>query len=528
VPGQTLSSDYWNDAYIYTIIWPKLPECAIPDISDYPATLEILDDSVVEPREYQSTLPNSNIRRSSHHNTLVTPPHGCKMVCWVTSRLLSGHHNTPQPVGLCHVIQFFTSKYQREGEYKWSIVSRQDYGNHTDFETVAEAVASATASKSVDKSSADNMPGRKQLHVWKCSAGRSKSWRRFARLTTQASDQQVSRKWIRRKPVSIAHNFSSLLVWFPSALLRSQATRRLLHIKRFPYGQLPEKRSREKGVECVDYAYEHDQGLPQSLDEDTVSKGQAEHSNDNGDSEDGSVLGNVFIRFTWKDKALINGVGELDRFLRTGLAFCSGWRIDGFIRNDNHADVYSVHNDKVCSSKSQHGARFEAHVFLDEYHGNSQVFANRQKMRMRRSGKCSDSFWYNGRHIFVNRVHEQVVSFKLGNTEKEFPSLVDHRVYKKHAAAQRRHLRGRPSFADIVGIGLQETTTQTGLVGTSERGTELEADKDRYNKREKQKYKRKARRHATRVAEHVARSQHEVLQRHSNETSTHGKFRLER
>jgi hypothetical protein len=138
--------------------------------------------------------------------------------------------------------------------------------------------------------------------------------------------------------------------------------------------------------------------------------------------------GKAFMRFTWKDKIIANGVGHLDRFLPTGLLIRSGWRIGEFIRNDNHADVYSVSNKNISHYYSEAGSSLEAHAFLDEYHGNSGNYANRHKRRMRRGGCCLESFWLNDRHVLIIRIQKEMGSLISRNYEEEFPDLVDQKV----------------------------------------------------------------------------------------------------
>jgi hypothetical protein len=138
--------------------------------------------------------------------------------------------------------------------------------------------------------------------------------------------------------------------------------------------------------------------------------------------------GKAFMRFTWKNKTIANGVGHLDRFLPTGLLFRSGWRINEFIRNDNHADVYSLNSKDLRDHGHDAESSLEAHVFLDEYHGNSKNYASRKKSRMCRGGNFLDKFWHNGRHVFIIRVSKEVISFMSRNYEEEFPGLLDQKM----------------------------------------------------------------------------------------------------
>jgi hypothetical protein len=93
----------------------------------------------------------------------------------------------------------------------------------------------------------------------------------------------------------------------------------------------------------------------------------------------------------------------------------------------------------------------EAHVFLDEFHGNCEVYARRHKIRIRKSGDCIETFWYGARHVFVMRCEKKLEPFRLRNTEDEYPRLVDQRNCSDVAASQRQSFRARPSYTAIAG-----------------------------------------------------------------------------
>jgi hypothetical protein len=338
-----------------------------------------------------------------------------------------------------------------------------------------EAIRDANVSRSFETLPVVDVYGRKLLHLWKCSAGRHKSWRRYPRPTTQMYEQQRWSEWKRR---CIDHMLSMSVVWLPSAMLRSCQREACTRINRLVRRQSPDRSARRRESLAIDDTFDRNEGaISEYLNgKDCARQSKAKSLERGIEGDHDLVPGHAFIRFTWKDNTLTNGVGQLDRFLPTGLLFCSGWRIGDFIRNDSHADVYSLSMNNIHHCEPDITSSLEAHVFLDEYHGNSQTFANRHKARMRRSGHCLDIFWHEGRHVFINEVQRERQLFKLRNNEEEFPSLISRKKCMKHIALQRRSFRGMPSFAAIVKYSplqaVESTSSTTWVYGALERAYE--------------------------------------------------------
>ncbi|EUC42959.1 hypothetical protein COCMIDRAFT_102113 [Bipolaris oryzae ATCC 44560] len=207
----------------------------------------------------------------------------------------------------------------------------------------------------------------------------------------------------------------------------------------------------------------------------------------------------AFIRFTWKDGVLANGSGQLDRFLSTGSILHSRWHVAGFLRNESFADVYSLNKPPLTLLSGEIGASLEAHVFLDEYYGNCAAYASRLKNRMRQSGNCLDIFWHSGRHVFIMKLPNKPVLFKLRNTKEEFPALVDQDKCNERMALQRRRFRGRPSFAVTAGGEWPDASPEFRPVPVNEGKSALEKElerieKARVKKAERQRVKRKLQR----------------------------------
>jgi hypothetical protein len=345
----------------------------------------------------------------------------------------------------------------------------------------------------------DPAHGQTSIDVWRNTAGRSKSWRRCPKsVATGASHTKHARRVVKYSE----KGFAKSPLWVPSAFVRSGQGPRARHVER------PVERrgsswdsSRMQGADRygvfdnVEFAMGNSRSCKAPADAESKTPARNHVEADRNVAEPGIA----FLRFTWKDKVLTDGIGQLDRFLPTGLQFRAGWRIDGFLRNDSHADVYTLTHIRTIHSKAKPKGRLEAHVFLDEYHGNCAVYAKRQQSRMQESGHCLDIFWYGERRILVMEVAADAPWFRLRNTEEEFPSLVDPRMCMEHAALQRRCLRGKPSFAAIVGKRRPEVGVVRQVRSMPQEKTQLEREleqieKTRLKKAEKQRAKRRQQR----------------------------------
>ena len=295
--------------------------------------------------------------------------------------------------------------------------------------------------------------GQLSLQIWRCAAGKNKSWKRCPKSTVP---RQTHHKGLRRYPSGFEHHFAKSPLWLPAAFLRSQAKKQSPRLGCVVTRQVPDlvpERARRYDPHVHDF------------EDAPVTPHERYHTttiaHDTNIQESGPVViedisrepAGTFIRFTWKDNILTNGIGQLDRFLPNGLVFRTRWCINGFLRNESFADVYSLSKASFVRSSARTEVSLEAHVFLDEYHGNCTVYARRLKGRMHKSAACLDTFWYGGRHVFIMRIQRKPVQFILRNTEEEFPILVDQNKCNKQVALQRRPFRGKPSFVAVAGGG---------------------------------------------------------------------------
>ncbi|KAF2628420.1 hypothetical protein BU25DRAFT_35375 [Macroventuria anomochaeta] len=296
----------------------------------------------------------------------------------------------------------------------------------------------------------DKILGQISLKIWRRAAGKNKSWKRCPKTTVP---RQTHHKWVRLSPSGFEHQFAKSPLWLPAAFLRSQARKKSSRlscvVRRQVSDQVPERARRydphiHNNEDCSVALHRRYRATTIAHDNKVRKFGPVV-------IEDIREPAGAFIRFTWKDNILTNGVGQLDRFLPTGLVFRTGWCIVGFLRNESHTDVYSLSNASFGHSSARTEVSREAHVFLDEYHGNCKNYARRLKSRMRESVDCLETFWYGDRHVFVMEIQRKPVLFRLRNNEEEFPILVDQNKCNEQVALQRRRFRGKPSFAAVVG-----------------------------------------------------------------------------
>lgn len=347
--------------------------------------------------------------------------------------------------------------------------------------------------------------GQSSLTTWKRAAGRSKSWKLVPKST---APKPTLHRQARQNLDALEHQFAKSPLWLPATFLRAQAKKtspRLGRVVVWRQGSesIPE-RARRYDPHIHDFGGTPVVGSSRFYTAGTDQEAGAQTSGTTTAKGVGYEPGGAFIRFTWKDNVLIDGIGQLDRFLPIGLVFRNRWRVTGFLRNESFADVYSLNNPLGVRSLATVPLRLEVHVFLDEYHGNCAVYARRLRDRMLHSGNCLDIFWYGDRHVAVMRIQEKPTEFRLHITEKEFPILVNPDKCNDQVALRRRRFRGKPSFAAVVGGRWPGVSSdcQPMLMseGKSPLAKELERiEKARLKKAQKQRAKRQSQRD-TRIA----------------------------
>jgi hypothetical protein len=326
-----------------------------------------------------------------------------------------------------------------------------------------------------------NTNGLRVLDAWEPGCGRRKLWRRFRKGVPQT--------WLRSRPEALKP--------------KQRACSRMIH------------------DEIEDEVLESRQasGLTKRTLEDV------EELPAGNTVKSCSDPGNMFLRLTWDGTSLLYGIPKVERLLPTGLVFPSGWRIGEFLRNESFADVYALDYAGSDHAISHRKNGLEAHVFLNRYHGNAETYVKKHKTRMRTTGNCLDTFWHEGKHVFVMGVPRKNIRFKLRNSEKEFPSLVDQKSWMAKATRRQRQHMKKPTYAAV----LKSTSTQyvisqeeqEAVQPTTALERELRLLEERMEKkRHKQWARRRAQRHERRAHQQLD-NQSGLTVQHKDALSSH-------
>jgi hypothetical protein len=218
-----------------------------------------------------------------------------------------------------------------------------------------------------------------------------------------------------------------------------------------------------------------------------------------------SGTGNMFLKLTWNGANFLYEIPKVERLLPTGLVFCSGWRIGEYLRNESFADVYALDYTGSDYAISDRKNGLDANVFLSHYHGgNAKTYVQKHKRRMQATGNCMDTFRHEGKHVFVMSVPRKNNRFKLRNSEKKFPSLVDQKSWMAKATRRQREHMKKPTYAAV----LESTSTQYVISQEEQEAvqptTALErelrlVEERKEKKRHKQWARRRAQRHERRA-----------------------------
>jgi hypothetical protein len=136
-----------------------------------------------------------------------------------------------------------------------------------------------------------------------------------------------------------------------------------------------------------------------------------------------------------------------------------------------------------------------------------------------------DTFWHEGKHVFVMGVPRKNIRFKLRNSEKEFPSLVDQKSWMAKATRRQRQHTKKPTYAAV----LKSTSTQyvisqeeqEAVQPTTALERELRLLEERMEKkRHKQWARRRAQRHERRAHQQLD-NQSGLAVQHKDALSSH-------
>lgn len=334
--------------------------------------------------------------------------------------------------------------------------------------------------------------GSQLLTFWKSTAGKSKSWRRLPGPATPPYKERGSKDRYRQYD---ARQCSSQALSLPETFLRAHQGKLHPLIRDVTQYHTPSKRPKQDrllhyGCICDHYAAD-------LLWEDRAIETQdpTNSTHQTIDQDDQLEPGNIFIRLKWDGWDLANVHEHLERSLPRGLRFRNGWCLGSFIRDESLTDVYSVsqETDVSCHNVELY---LEAHVFVTGCDGRLESYAKRHKIRMRKSRNCLDTFWYDDRHVFILSIPQAPHTFRLQNSESEFPCLVDQKVWAEKTAKRQREFRRNSTYAAM----LQKSPVES-LVGGHAHKVDTayvkeiaEIDRITAKKRKKQRCKRQAQR----------------------------------
>ena len=280
-----------------------------------------------------------------------------------------------------------------------------------------------------------DVQGQSSLNAWKHLAGRNKSWRRCPKMLAVTAAQQCLLSVQLRE---LNDMFFKSPLWIPQAFQQYHYVEKQDRGNEFMRMSLLNRASKKK-----DRTEEHYSGIDAEVP--TTLENTSAHDfifrwicEQRMHLHRSTEPGAAFIRLSWVKDTSARVFGHTDRLLVAGSTYRTRWQIDRLARNDNHADVYDARELGRCSPDTQRSVKIEAHYFLDEYHGNSRVYAQRHQVRMQRSGNCLDEFWYGNRLMLVMRVSTREEPFLLRNTQEEFPVLVDQAKLARTIAVRRR------------------------------------------------------------------------------------------
>ncbi|KAH6881408.1 hypothetical protein BKA58DRAFT_2034 [Alternaria rosae] len=301
----------------------------------------------------------------------------------------------------------------------------------------------------------EDIQGQGKLNAWRRSAGRQKSWRRCPkRIVFNCAQHRLLSAQLR----NLDGRFFKSPLWIPQVFQqhryvdkrdRNNRLTRLELQNRVPRRENQKKKHDlgfEKELSTSAKSHEAESTLPTLRGQPTRPRQSVE-------------LGTAFIRLIWERETRTTPIGQLDRFLAIGLLLVGRWRVLHFLRNDNHADVYSVEDIHFQSSRRHTTVQMEAHYFINQHSSNWRTAAKRKQNRLLKSERCQANFRYNDRYMVILRVFPNTDAFELRRCISDFPALCGRKSSKSlYALAERR------SYAEV----LRQAILNDGIVMRSE------------------------------------------------------------
>lgn len=342
----------------------------------------------------------------------------------------------------------------------------------------------ANADSSMDEIYSEvNSKGCIALRSWKELAGSSKSWRKVPKSKFRDLRNDT-------RATSTARNSSLFFIsaiWLPQAFVRGHQGRGS-RTNKTPRSWKPRKKLKPQGKSNFQIGglYEQDREVQlvthETQELQSSTSGVDGHLDPLHDSEPPKRLLRLVLGEEVESWA--------EEFLPTGMLLRKRWRIQGFIRNESHADVYSVDD---LSDQAHSDSKTELHKFLNIQVGKSATYAQRKQRRMRNSGCCIDDFWHGEMRIFVVRINT------LGCKRQELAGPSES-AFRTKTRTQRILLGGeKPTYAavlcrEVVG-GYKVQSLRAQLNDEAEERIAEIKERKREKKCRKQRDKRQARRH---------------------------------
>jgi len=381
---------------------------------------------------------------------------------------------------------------RHQGSRPLAVVARQSQGANDRTRTIPQTV-SATCGKMTSDAETESHPsvhmrGHGALTIWKNTAGANKSWRRCPKVVIWRHSKHRSRS------SRLAEYTTDLFVsrlWIPHIFERHPPSKTTLKPKRLiRVKQARFTPSKHKWTPLGDM-HDCNTMLTKRGNDASSKRSPGKYPSKSDVTEPGTA----FTRLIWDVERKAKPWRQLDCFVPSGQLFRKRWRVLTFLRNDSHADVYSVHDIMFRSSRRHESIETEAHFFLDDLHGNWLTAAKRKQGRLRSGQGFEDEFSYGIRCVIVVRVLAKAQTFDLRMSEKDFPYLTC-----KRTAPRAYSMSGGESYASIVrksAIGASTELQQRVQPHQSIRDAKRSVNA-RVKRSEKQRMQRLAQRHAQR------------------------------
>lgn len=265
----------------------------------------------------------------------------------------------------------------------------------------------------------EDIQGQVKLNTWRRSAGRQKSWRRCPRrMISDCAQYRLLSAQLR----NLDGRFFKSPLWVPQVFQQHYDVEKQDRDNRLTRLRLQNRAARkEDQKEKHNLEFKKELSNPaQSYKADFTLPTLREQQNQTLQSVE---PGMAFIRLVWEKETGTTPIRQLDRFLPIGLILVGRWRVLHFLRNDNHADVYSVEDIHFQSSRRHTTLQVEAHYFINQHSSNWKAAAKRKQKRLLKGDRWQANFRYDNRSMVILKVSANTDAFELRRCMSDFPAL---------------------------------------------------------------------------------------------------------